>query len=469
MVKKLYFYFFTFFTFFVVLTIFGNFKLYKHIRQTISSVTTSYQYNFFIYNTLENKINLIKKLTDNYYKYLKEISLKEKISHTQTDVFKVLSILKTLKKLQFKKFKPFLFEYFSYQFKNDIEIIKNSKIIVSKHVKKLGKTVTLPCDPITNSGSCSVIKNGKYYYLVYSPYYKMIIETDVDLDIDYSPVKQKIIEILKKIPNIIIYSDGKKITGNFEKDSFYIFDEFKPLNIFFGFGIKYKEIESISKTINSEIKKAVLPHIYTYLILFFIIISIFYTILFVLYKKKITLVHNIFTEYKEKATVDKLTGIYNRAGFEHKIQDQKCSYFIITDLDNFKYINDTFGHDKGDEILKEFAWLLKKYFKNDIIGRWGGDEFLICTDKNKKQITEIIQTINEHLQEAQKQFDKTLTKQVSVSAGCCCDNSLDLQKRFANADLALYKVKKSKKGNVLFYKDIDYIKIEKEDISKENR
>ena len=469
MVKKLYLYFFTFFTFFVVLTVFSNFKLYKNLTQTINDVSTTYQYNFVIKNKIENKIDLIKKLTDNYYKYLKDIAIKEKIENTKTDVFKILSILKTLKKLKFNNIKPFLLEYVSYQFKNDIEIIKNNRIIVSKRFHKLGKTVTLPCNPITNSGSCSVIKNGKYYYLVYSPYYKMIIETDVDLDIDYSPIKQKIIEILKKTPNIIIYSDGKKITGNFEKDSFYIFDKFKPLNIFFGFGIKYGEIESISKTINSEIKKAVLPHIYTYLIVFFIIILIFYIMLFVLFKKKITLVHNIFTEYKEKATVDKLTGVYNRAGFEHKIQDQKCSHFIITDLDNFKYINDTFGHDKGDEILKEFAWLLKKYFKNDIIGRWGGDEFLICTDKNKKQISEFIQTINEHLQEAQKQFDKKLTKQVSVSAGCCDNPSLDLQKRFANADLALYKVKKSKKGNVLFYKDIDYIKIEKEDINKENR
>jgi diguanylate cyclase (GGDEF)-like protein len=188
--------------------------------------------------------------------------------------------------------------------------------------------------------------------------------------------------------------------------------------------------------------------------------------LFIIYKKKISLVHEIFTDYQEKATIDKLTDVYNRIGFENKIQNTNCNYLLIVDLDNFKYINDSFGHEIGDIVLKEFAWLLKKYFKNDIIGRWGGDEFLICTNKEKEQIISIIDTINEHLKDVQKQFDKKLIKKLSVSVGSCGNAKLDIQKRFNNADLALYKVKKTKKGNILFYKDIDYIKIEKEDINK---
>ena len=139
---------------------------------------------------------------------------------------------------------------------------------------------------------------------------------------------------------------------------------------------------------------------------------------------------------------------------------------MVVDLDNFKYINDTFWHEQGDDVLKEFSWLLKKYFKNDVIGRWGGDEFLICTNKEKEQIKSIIDTINEHLKEIQKQFDKQLIKKLSASAGGCDNVKLDIQKRFNNADLALYKVKKLGKKGCLFYDEINYIKIEKEDLNK---
>lgn len=58
-------------------------------------------------------------------------------------------------------------------------------------------------------------------------------------------------------------------------------------------------------------------------------------------------------------------------------------------MDNFKYINDTFGHERGDEILIKFSKLLKKYFEDDIICRWGGDEFIVLTDKNKENIKKL--------------------------------------------------------------------------------
>jgi diguanylate cyclase (GGDEF)-like protein len=466
MVKKIFYYFLISFTLFVIIISISNFNFYKTTNQTIKSIASVYQYNFIIEHNLYDKTNLIKQLSTNYYNYLSHIALKQKIEKIEADVFKILSILKTLKKLDFKNINPFLLKYISYQLKNEIEIIKNNRIIISKHFYKIGKKTTLPCNPIINAGSCSTIKNEKYYYLVYSPYYKIIIETDFDINIDYSSIKQKIIEILKKIPNIIIYCDNKKIIGEFNKDNFYIFDTFKPLNIFFGFGIKYEEIENLSNTINNEIKKAILPQIYSFIILYLGIVGVFYIMLFIIYKKKISLVHEIFTDYKEKATIDKLTGVYNRIGFENKIQNTNCNYLLVVDLDNFKYINDTFGHEQGDDVLKEFSWLLKKYFKNDIVGRWGGDEFLICTNKEKEQIISIIDTINKHLKDIQKQFDKKLIKKLSISAGSCGNAKLDIQKRFNNADLALYKVKKTKKGNILFYKDIDYIKMEKEDINK---
>ena len=174
-----------------------------------------------------------------------------------------------------------------------------------------------------------------------------------------------------------------------------------------------------------------------------------------------------FNEFKQKARFDKLTNLYNREGFETEFKKVKYGTLLILDLDNFKYINDTFGHEKGDEILKEFAWQLNKYFKEDLIGRWGGDEFLIATNKDKKLIKEIAEKINCVLQKMQEKFDKNKSKELSLSVGGA-NNTITFEEKFKRADLALYKVKKLGKKGCLFYDEIDYIKMEKEDIDNTN-
>ena len=80
---------------------------------------------------------------------------------------------------------------------------------------------------------------------------------------------------------------------------------------------------------------------------------------------------------------DYLTGILNRFGLEKIIQRKieqnpdDWNVFIFIDLDNFKDINDTFGHDVGDILLQNFAKRLKKIMKQKIVGRLGGDEFIV--------------------------------------------------------------------------------------------
>jgi len=472
MVKKIYFYTLGTFTFFALSVAILNIWTYKMESKTAMSITSSYQYNFVINEIMDNRLYLIKNVLNKYYKSLLTDKIKDKEKLIENNTDKLIILLKTLKSLNFKNYKPFLFKYIYYLYDEEIDVIQDNKIIISKKLENIGKKFDYKniCDPFKNYGKCTLKKGNKFYLIKYSPAYHLIIETDFNVkNIDKSEINKNILAMLKSIPGLIIYQNGKKITGKLKKDEFYFFEQFKPLNIFFGFGIKYSKIEKLSNDINKEVLKGLKPFIWTVIIIYLILIVFFYFIFFTVFKQKIIFVEKALDEYSKKATTDKLTGVYNRRGFEHEAEDKKYKYFLILDLDNFKYINDTFGHEKGDEILKEFSWLLKKYFKNDIIGRWGGDEFLICTNKDKEQIISIIETINRHLQEIQKQFDKTLIKKLSVSAGCCDNPNLDFQKKFNNADLALYKVKKSKKGNILFYKDIDYIKIEKEDISKENR
>ena len=92
------------------------------------------------------------------------------------------------------------------------------------------------------------------------------------------------------------------------------------------------------------------------------------------------------TEARAEAEYDRLTGLYNRRGFERRVraflQREKVSgALVLLDLDHFKRINDSEGHPEGDRVLREFARCLTGVFrKEDITGRLGGDEFIVLIE-----------------------------------------------------------------------------------------
>ena len=105
--------------------------------------------------------------------------------------------------------------------------------------------------------------------------------------------------------------------------------------------------------------------------------------------------HNIYIDY--------LTGINNRKKLDSYLKkkilnatEKKTFSAIMTDLNNFKLINDKFGHDEGDKALQDFVRLLKNSLRsNDFIARYGGDEFCIVLDTNNEMVLEeIIRRIN---------------------------------------------------------------------------
>lgn len=93
---------------------------------------------------------------------------------------------------------------------------------------------------------------------------------------------------------------------------------------------------------------------------------------------------------------DCLTGFYNRAYFEEEVKrlNTKRQFpltFIFGDINNLKLINDTFGHKRGDKLIKDCSRSLRKYFrKEDIIARWGGDEFAMVLPRTKREDAEKI-------------------------------------------------------------------------------
>ena len=158
-------------------------------------------------------------------------------------------------------------------------------------------------------------------------------------------------------------------------------------------------------------------------------------------------------EQKEKklqkmANHDALTGIFNRGAFEKSVSErlltaeQDTGLFLLIDVDKFKLVNDNYGHDMGDKVLKLVATTLCEHFRNeDVVGRFGGDEFAIWIPSLPKEhiryIKERIQDINGYLTTLEKPYP-----QFSLSVGIAFSQRGDsLHQVYTRADQALYIVK----------------------------
>ncbi len=158
-------------------------------------------------------------------------------------------------------------------------------------------------------------------------------------------------------------------------------------------------------------------------------------------------------EQKEKklqkmANHDALTGIFNRGAFEKSVSErlltaeQDTGLFLLIDVDKFKLVNDNYGHDMGDKVLKLVATTLCEHFRNeDVVGRFGGDEFAIWIPSLPKEhiryIKERIQDINGYLTTLEKPYP-----QFSLSVGIAFSQRGDsFHQVYTRADQALYIVK----------------------------
>jgi diguanylate cyclase (GGDEF)-like protein/PAS domain S-box-containing protein len=167
---------------------------------------------------------------------------------------------------------------------------------------------------------------------------------------------------------------------------------------------------------------------------------------------------------KELALHDPLTGLPNRTYFSQclKIEMEKAkqsklllSVFVL-DIDHFKEINDTYGHDIGDEVLKEFAKRVKKAIrKNDFLARIGGDEFVILIPEltEKANVIEIAERIQQYLHDDWIIANDKINITSSIGISFYNQFELDEKTLFKNADLALYEAKKKGRNNYQIYND----------------
>ena len=176
---------------------------------------------------------------------------------------------------------------------------------------------------------------------------------------------------------------------------------------------------------------------------------------------------NITEEMKKQERIeflayhDPLTGLVNRTFLKMQLntlseinkRENKKLALIFIDLDNFKIINDTFGHEAGDELLIEIANRLKQLVReSDIVARIGGDEFVIVLNniKNKDDVKVVITHIQKELIKPIK-IDKN-DVEITFSAGIALypDDTTNINEILQLADIAMYESKKEGKNRFYF-------------------
>ncbi|MCR4640452.1 MAG: diguanylate cyclase [Lachnospiraceae bacterium] len=172
------------------------------------------------------------------------------------------------------------------------------------------------------------------------------------------------------------------------------------------------------------------------------------------YNRMFTRYLSSLSQLNYKASHDELTGAYNRAGYDLLMEgiDLESTYMLLLDVDNFKNINDSYGHETGDRILIKLVRILKSVFRGeDHICRIGGDEFVILMVHSEGLQQSLIEgKIRQISSELEKTEDGL--PPISISIGIMHGKDAgDGSSLFEKTDAAMYESKKKGKHSYTFY------------------
>jgi len=183
---------------------------------------------------------------------------------------------------------------------------------------------------------------------------------------------------------------------------------------------------------------------------------------FILRASMIESTHKLFTltkvtELSNEIQRDSLTNVYTKTYFnihlEKIIRDNEECVVVVVDLDDFKKINDKYGHQVGDNVLKEFTTLIKDNIRGeDIFARWGGEEFLLLLQHTT--IENAMKKV-EHIRAKVASHSFKDVEHLTASFGVAWKEESDnIHSLLQRADKALYEVKSAGKNKVVFKKSI---------------
>jgi diguanylate cyclase (GGDEF)-like protein len=164
---------------------------------------------------------------------------------------------------------------------------------------------------------------------------------------------------------------------------------------------------------------------------------------------------------------DPLTLLYNKAAVGREISkhinEGGTGVFMFVDLDNFKKVNDTYGHAVGDDVLHEFGDCIRRVFRHtDILGRFGGDEFIIFLphpiddDIVSTRAQDLLSLMDENI----KIEDASIDFHASIGIAKCPEDGTTYEEVMEKADQALYYSKKNGKNMFMYYDNLpeEYLK-----------
>lgn len=173
-----------------------------------------------------------------------------------------------------------------------------------------------------------------------------------------------------------------------------------------------------------------------------------------------------YTEVSDKSRHDLLTGLLNKLTFEneskeylHQRDDEDKAILLILDFDNFKHVNDNYGHQIGDAVLKAFANILTREFRpQDLIGRVGGDEFMVLMRGIKEKDVGRADEISSEILDQLSKLHIGNAGPFSCSIGIGTDSTgYDFDGLYKLADKALYEAKERGKACYVRYDSTDTI------------
>lgn len=163
-----------------------------------------------------------------------------------------------------------------------------------------------------------------------------------------------------------------------------------------------------------------------------------------------------YDELTDLINRDRLTDLASRHYFEEALINEQIRFknfkrdyaLMLMDIDDFKSINDQFGHQIGDEILKSVALIIKKIArKTDVVARWGGDEFVILLpETNLEKAVAIGESLRTAVQNGEYQVAAEITLSIGISSS---EASLAEQSLFKIVDEAMYLAKKTGKNQLV--------------------